>query len=189
MTKAERGEQHPPLWHPLPREGPGVSDLPSVWLLKHPQIFPSPHHIRVPGPSSGQGLPGCSRLGSAQCPAAGKVLARPVHTISSTRDFQGIKGFSREKSLCRRSRASPHPCSGSRPAQSPPEQSQDAKSLSARPSSNARQAAGQAWNRAGRQQRGRAGAGPEQPHCAPGANLRHAAPAQHRLHGKATGGR
>lgn len=62
----------------------------------------------------------------------------------------------------------PHPCSGSRPAQSPPEQSQDAKSLSARPSSNARQAAGQAWNRAGRQQRGRAGAGPEQPHCAPG---------------------
>lgn len=43
---------------------------------------------------------------NAWCPKAGEVLAKPVRTISSTRDFQGIKGLSRKKSLHRRSRAS-----------------------------------------------------------------------------------
>lgn len=89
----------PPPQHPLPREGLAVSDLLPEWLPKRPQIFPTPHHHRLQGPSSRQGLPGCSRLGSAWCPAAGKVLARPACTTSSTRDFQGIKGLSGEKSL------------------------------------------------------------------------------------------
>lgn len=90
------------------------------------------------GPPAGRGCPGApgwavpsaqqqARCWQGQCtPLAAQGISRELRDLAERRACAGDQ------------EPPPHPCSGSRPAQSPPEQSQDAKSLSARPSSNAR---------------------------------------------------
>lgn len=154
-----------------------------------PKYSPLPITTGCQGPPAGRGCPGApgwavpaaqqqARCWQGQCaPLAAQGISRELRDLAERRACAGDQ------------EPPPHPCSGSRPARPPPEQSQDAKSLSARPPSNAQQAAGQARNRAWRQQRGGAGVGPEQPCHTPGPILRPAAPAQHPAHGKAAGGR
>lgn len=75
----QAGEHDTLLQHPVPQEGPAVLLLP-VWLPKYLQSLSAPWW-EVAGPSSRPGLP--RALGWAVA-VTSKVLARPVHAISST---------------------------------------------------------------------------------------------------------